>query len=232
MTPFDGQRDVTLSLAGLSVMIAIPINRDLPWQTNMSIVQTVCEIKDRKIPFDYQLLVGGSIVQAVRSHLAHKFLKSKMNRLFFIDSDMSWAPEDFIRVLALSSVMPVVGAAYPAKKGPSTEFMINVIDPKAKANEWGCLPIGGMGLGFTCVAREVMEKIAAESPIVTNDDGEKMPMTFRCGVEGGRFIGEDMNFFGDCRRHGYTVNVDPKIEIGHVGGKEYRGKLIDAMQRA
>lgn len=223
-----------LSLSGLSVMLAVPVNRDFPWQTHESIVKTICALKDRGVPFVHQLLTGGSIVQAVRSHLAHRFLKSEMNRLFWIDSDMAFGPEEFLRILALSSKMPVVGASYPVKRDPNIEFLVHLLGDTVEANEWGCIPVGGMGLGFTCVAREVAEQIAARSPIVTNDDGEKMPMTFRCGVENGRFVGEDMNFFADCRSLGYTVNADPNVTLGHVGGKVWRAKLMDAMdnQRA
>ncbi len=220
---------IELSISGLSVMIAIPVNRDFPWQTNMALVQTVCALKDRNIPFDYQLVAGGSLIDKARSELAHKFLKSEMNRLFWIDSDIAWKPEAFLRVLALTSKMPIVGAAYCAKRGPNTEFMLSIDGNRLEANEWGCLQIGGMGLGFTCVAREVIEQLAEGAKRVRNDMGERVAMIFRTGVEGDAYVGEDMNFFRDAAKLGYDCNVDPQIELGHVGGNEYRGRLRDAL---
>jgi hypothetical protein len=221
-----------LSFSGLSVMLAIPVNRDFPWQTENSVVKTVCELKDRGVPFTHQLLTGGSIIQAVRSNLAHTFLKSDCNRIFWLDSDMEWEPDAFMRILALSSKMPVVGASYALKKEPHLEFALNMQGDVVEANEWGCIQVAGMGLGFTCVAREVIEQLAAKAPLIRNDQGEMVPMIFHCGVEGEKFVGEDMNFFKDCQRLGYDVNIDPYITLGHVGGKSYKGKLMEAMMPA
>ncbi len=55
-------------------------------------------------------------------------------------------------------------------------------------------------------------------------------MIFRTGIDAdGEYRSEDMHFFKACRKLGYEVCIDPNIELGHVGGKEYRGKLMDAL---
>lgn len=218
-----------LSLKGVSVMLAIPVNRDFPWQTNLSIVKTVCALNDYRVEFDYKLATNGSLIQKVRSELAHQFLKSKANRLFWIDSDMEWEPEAFLRILALSTVMPIVGAAYPAKRDGKAYFFLSPGSEQMRCNEWGCIQVKGFGLGFTCVQREVIERLAEKAETVPDDEGGRMPMIFRCGILDGRFHGEDMNFFADCRALGYEVNADPSIELGHVGGKAWRGKLMDTL---
>ena len=63
-------------------------------------------------------------------------------------------------------------------------------------------------------------------------DGEDVPMIFRTGIgEDGVYRSEDMHFFKACRGLGYKVHVDPNIELGHVGGKEWKGKLQDTLVR-
>lgn len=230
MTPFE--RKISLSLKGLSVTLAIPVNRDFPWQTNLSLIRTVCALKDRRIEFDYQLLTNGSIIEVMRSRLAHTFLKGTTNRLFMIDSDQSWEPESFLRILGLTGQMAVVGATYPAKREGSIDFLMDYGGSELRANEFGCFEVGGMGLGFTCVQREVIEKLAENAPKIKDEKGEMIPMIFHCEVDGEVFRGEDMNFFSDCRTAGYKIHVDPSITMGHIGAKEYRGRMMDALRKA
>ncbi len=223
--------DVELDITGLRIFIACPVNRDFPWQTTRSFIETAQMLTARNVPHQFQFLTQGSQIDFDRSELAHQFLKSDYNRLFWIDSDMSWAPEDFLKIMALSTVMPIVGASYPAKKGPQTQFLVEVPRLELKANEWGCLTVYGMGLGFTCVKREVVEKLARRSPVFSRND-EFMRMIFRTGIDqDGLYRSEDMHFFKSCREQGYEIHVDPNIELGHVGGKEYRGKLLDALTK-
>lgn len=221
------QKDFDIS--GLSVFIAIPVNRDFPWQTTRSLIETTALLKGADIPYQYQFLTQGSQIDFNRSHLAWQFLQSKHNRLFWIDSDMSWDAESFLRILALSTVLPVVGATYPVKQGPGRSFQLDITSEEQEANEYGCLEVKGMGLGFTCVQREVMEKLSAQSPKFVRDK-EVQTMMFRTGL-GPDWIhrSEDMHFFKDCRDMGYKVWLDPMIELGHIGGYEYRGRLLDAL---
>lgn len=223
------------SLCGVSVYIAIPVNRDLPYQTVLSLLETVDMLNKRSIDYDIQLVTGVSIIEKSRSSLAHRFLKGSMTRLFWIDSDMSWSAESFLQVLSKTVAMDVVGATYPAKS-PDLRFVLKADggtlgSKPLKSNEHGCIPVRGMGLGFTCCRREVIERLAADAPKVT-EDGEVVPMIFRSEVKDGSFYGEDMVFFGDCLKVGAGVWCDPAIELGHVGGHEYRGALASIMRNA
>lgn len=216
-------------LDGLSVMLAIPVNRDFPWQTTQSLVETVIALKDQGIPFDVQLVVGSSIIEVARSKVADAFLKSKMNRLLMLDSDQSWKAKDVIRMLAFSTKMDVVTGSYPAKRDPPT-FLLSPEDGAVESNEWGCIPIKGIGLGFAVVTRQVLEQLAESAPrVVFSDSPDVVPHIFRCDIVDGVFRGEDMAFFEDVRELGYTVWLDPSLELGHIGAKEYKGAIRDAL---
>lgn len=221
--------NVEFSMKGVSVMIAIPVNRDLPWQTAQSLVETTILLQQKGIDFDVQFVVGSSIIEVARTKAAQVFLKSNKTRLFMIDSDQSWRAKDFIRLLALSTKMPVVVGAYPAKRDPIT-FLISPEEEDAQTNEYGCLPIKGIGLGFAVVRRDVIEDLAARAPrVVFPESPEPVAHIFRCDIVDGVFRGEDMAFFEDVRDLGHKVFMDPSIEVGHVGAKNYSGSIRNAM---
>ncbi len=224
-------KKVVLDIEGVQPYIGIPCNRDFPWQTALSLVEMADALARRGLDYDFQLLTQGSQIDRDRSELANLFLGSKCDRLFWIDSDMRFTPDMFIRILAQSTVMPIVGASYPAKKAGSTEFLVAMDKTELEANEFGCFEVQGYGLGFCCIQREVMEKCAEASPTFL-DNGKPLKMIFRTGVDfdDGVYRSEDMHFFKLCRSLGYKVMLDPMVELGHIGCSEHRGKLIDAVQ--
>lgn len=221
-------------MAGISVMLAMPTHRGLSPLTVRSLLETQHLCIQRGIPISIEMQAGSSLVHHARTKAAHGFLKSDRTRLFWVDSDMVWTGADFLRLLALSTVMDCVCGAYPAKADPP-RFFLNVADPTAavEANEYGCLPVNGAGLGFTVVARHVIEQLAAKAPLLKFPDIPEgpIPHIFRCDDSGGEARGEDMAFFADVRALGYPVFLDPSIVLGHVGEKEYRAALFDHIER-
>jgi hypothetical protein len=214
-------------------MIGIPVgNAYLPAETVNSLVETCLALNDKSVPFDMQLMSGCSIVHHARSYVGHAFLKSDKNRLFMIDADMKWKADDFVKMLALTTVMDVVCGAYPAKRDDVTFMLTDKDTDQMKANDYGCLPIHGTGLGFTVVTREVMEKLAERSPMVRfGEHPEPRPYLFRCDTYNESARGEDMAFFADVIEMGYTINLDPKVSLSHIGMKTYTGSIMDAMKR-
>jgi hypothetical protein len=221
-----------INLKDVKVMISIPCGPSIPWQTVQSIVETCIGLEKEKITFVFQLVAGCSIVEHARTQVCNGFLKSEMNTLFMIDSDITWSFKDFIRLLALSTKMEVVSAAYPAKNDKKY-FMLKGCEGLLTTNEYGCLPIGGVGLGFTVVQRKVIEQLAekAKKVIFPWSNGEHIPHIFRCDIDGDEARGEDMAFFDDCKDLGYQLWLDPEIDLGHVGVKEYTASIKDAMTK-
>lgn len=220
-------------LTGISVFIAVPVGKDFaPISARFFLdIQRVCY--EKGIPFDLELHVGSTIFHA-RSKLAHSFLKTKHNRFFQIDSDMTGTADDFLRALALSTKLDCVAAIYTARCDPP-KFFLDVDDARAPlyADEHGCVQVKGVGLGFTVVSREIIEKLAAKAPKIwfPTDPTDKVAKIFRFDEPNGEARGEDMAFFSDIRALGYTVNLDPNIVLGHVGEKEYRAAFLDHIEK-
>lgn len=220
---------MNVPMGGVDVMMAIPFRNDFDPRTVRSITATFMACRDRGIPIRMEMV--GALVEWARDGLVDAFLKSKSNVLFWVDSDMVWEPEQFMRLVVLSQLRPVVCAAYPAKKDPLT-FFVNYDKTKPLVpDELGLLEMYGVGLGFTAMRREVVEKVAAKAPRVADEiSGQEMASVFRLDRVDGKRRGEDMAFFADIREAGYKVLLDPSVDLGHVGRKEYRGPIRDALK--
>lgn len=182
-------------------MLGIPAYRDFPAATAISLFETAQLCERGGIELLLCVVSDCSVgAFAARNLVAHEFLKSDCSYLFWLDADMSWVPDDFIRLL--NSGRPFVAASYARKRERSETVK---------------------GLGFACVSREVMEAIAAIKPLA-KCHGRKEPVRqiFHCGVMDGKLMGEDYLFCKDIEALGYPVNIMPDIKLGHIGTKEYR----------
>jgi hypothetical protein len=207
----------------------MPNSGIIPWHTAVSLMSTVRVLDREKIPVRIEAPVGSSVVTWARDAIVAGFLKTDFTHLFWIDSDIAWAPNDFVRLLGFGAMLDVVGATYPFKKDP---FQVLVNPPRPnEVNGLGCLRIKSMGLGFTLCKREVIEKLAAAVPTLKDPlNGIEMPDLFRLdrGEDGGP-RGEDVNFFNDVHAAGYEAWLDPSINLGHIGQKTFKGDVIDAL---
>ncbi|WP_334362415.1 hypothetical protein [Bradyrhizobium sp. AZCC 1578] len=220
-----------LDMAGVSVMLAMPTHRDIPAGTVASLLATQDLLTVKRVPFEVQLQVGNSLVTHARSKIAHTFLQSDKSLLFWVDSDIEWKAADFLRLCALATKMDVVGGAYPAKKDPITFFLDPSSGGEIESNEYGCLKIGGWGMGFTVVTRRVIEALADKSPkLKFNGVDEPIAHIFRCDEHNGYARGEDMAFFADAKDLGFEAFLDPSITLGHIGSKTYTASIADMLR--
>jgi hypothetical protein len=134
-------------------------------------------------------------------------------KIFWIDSDIEWAPEDFLSLynsdldivsgLYALDEAGTVAVNYPNDRGVPTrvnkvEFLLHE-DP---------VEVGGVGFGFLCVKRGVFESIKRPWFLIgkvqwkENDD-------MRVNV------GEDYSWCGRAQQTGYKIFVDPKVKVRH-----------------
>lgn len=247
-----------LAPSDLSVMIGIPVYKDLPWQVTKSLMSTQLELRELGVRFAVTFLSGSAVITKARSDIVHAFLNSTCNRLFWVDSDIEWSAKDFVNLLALSAHpgMDIVATGYPVKQDDPT-YLIKIspehVLPDGRKyvphNSWGCLDVAGLGLGFCVMSRDVVETVASTKPWILDEvEGRYIRDVFRIGsiplgydgIEGqcppeqvGKpvygFMGEDIAFFHDCKEAGYTVWLYPFTDLGHIGTKTYRGLLAQTM---
>jgi len=184
-------------------MLAMPAIKDIPVATVMSLVETVQLCERLRIELVVGTMEGCSMgAFDARNLLAHEFLKSKCSHIFWVDADMTWRAEDFVRLV--ESGQPFVAAVGPKKRDKPTFAIYE----------------NGVGLAFACIERRVMESIAVISPSAKRR-GEMVRQIFRCEVRDGLLFGEDMQFCSDIAALGYEIKKDLTIALGHIGTKEY-----------
>ncbi len=218
----------SIPLNSVSVTIGMPVGKPIPPQTVAALYATAEQMGRMGIRCELALLQCG-VIQIARDTVLDEFLQNGTDKLFWIDSDMVWSPGDFLRLLALSMKFPIVAAAYPVKVEPPV-FHVNVEDMELKPNDYGLLEMNGLGLGYCIMDRKACEAVAGKAPRVMDINGREMAEVFRIDrTAKGHRRTEDMAFFADLREAGFTIWCDPSIELGHVGEREWRGKLADAI---
>lgn len=216
-------------MASISVMLAMPTHRDLPPETVGSLLDTQQMCFEQGIPLQVYFGKGSSLVHHARSKIAWQFLQTPFTRLFWVDSDMSWSPKAFFRLLTLSTVKEATAAAYPPRHATG-DWFIRFDAETVEADEHGCLAARDLGLGFACLQRGLVEQLAEAAPKARFPDvneGKPIPHIFRMEVKDEMAVGEDVAFWADVRALGYRVNVDPTITLGHIGQKVFTGSLIE-----
>jgi glycosyltransferase involved in cell wall biosynthesis len=149
-----------------------------------------------------------------RDQLVSEFLASGCERMFFLDSDITWEPGALIK-LAHRPEDFVAGCtrykndeeAYPIGWLPN-EFLY--------ANAQGLLEIKMIGTAFMSLSRNVFKIIKEFAP---GREYETWGETYNCFFEqpflDGQVYGEDAYFCKSWRDAGGKIFLDPEIEITH-----------------
>jgi hypothetical protein len=224
------EQELAISLEGLNIMVGMPAGRDLPVLTVKSMIGTFKLAREHRLPVQLGLISGCAVVQWARDEVLDLFLQSDATRLFWIDSDMVWEPEQFMRLAALSQYRDVICASYPAKKDQPTFYVNYDTEAGLTRGEYGLVEIKGIGLGFTIMSRKVVEELVAKAPKVFDAVTQRhLASVFRVDCTEGNRRGEDMAFFADIRELGHKVWLDVDTNLGHVGSKTFTGSIKDAL---
>lgn len=218
----------SIALGNVSVAIGMPTHRDLPPQTVTSLLKTLDRLIHLGVGCDVLMEITGSVVMG-RDAVMDDFIRGDKQKLFWIDSDMVWEPDDFVRMLAISTQVDVVCGAYPAKVDGDPQFF-TAFKPDGLRNELGLIEINGIGLGFAIVDRKICQELTDRAPRLEDQLAQReMASVFRFDIHEGHRRTEDMAFFADIRELGHKVWLDPGVNLGHVGMKEYRGSIVEAL---
>jgi hypothetical protein len=217
-----------VELQGLSICVGMPVNRGIPARTVQSLVSTAYACAQSGIKFEL-IMPSCTVLQVGRDMVVDAFLKSSASRLFWVDSDMSWEPPDFFKMLALSTKVDVITAAYQTKTEGKPVFVVQTKDGQiTRETPYGLARIDGVGLGFSLMTRDVVEAVVKTKPRLRESLGNTdIASVFRIDVVDGVMRTEDIAFFSDIRDQGFTVWLDPSIRLGHIGERVWQGSMTD-----
>lgn len=221
------QREFDIS--NKKVYLAIPCYMgSLPVETALEISTVRLMLRQYGVEMIIHAERGNGVITEVRNKLLTGFYESDCDFLFWLDDDIIFEAKDFVKTIALCTEKGIVGATYPSRRDPPT-FYIHPIDrfsKKFEFDELGLIKAKGIGLGFTCISRAVVQDLLKDKDTYKTAAGEERYYNvFRNGVCDGEYWGEDINFFYDLFDLGHITYVDPDVFLKHVGRKDYDTKF-------
>ena len=199
-----------------------------------SLVRTMSALQQRQWrspQIDFE--IGNSLIADARNKLVARFLASDCSDLVFIDADLSWSPDDLLRLVAYA--VPFVAGVYQRKSRTKIDFAVK-FGPAIGFDAQRLIAVERVGTGFMRLRRDCIEKmVAAHASLrltnpVAKDDANFYAL-FDTMVVDGQFIGEDFTFCDRWRAIGGQVLIDPAINLSHHGAAAYDEPLLKYLQK-
>jgi hypothetical protein len=209
------------------VMTATPtLSGDVWCEFHTSYLQSVVLAAKAGWAVHPNYMMGNSLIPFARCLMGQDFMDSECECLFFLDSDLAWDPEAFVRLLEIP--LDVVAGAYPLKKDGETEFHIKLTEDVPKPDGRKLLvDTKAAGGGFIKITRTAIEKMQAAYPeLKAMHKGRGVYMLWDTLTVDGIPMGEDYAFCERWRKIGGTIYVDPDIDFRHYGHKAWEGNFL------
>lgn len=206
----------------VNVMICTPGNSVMT-AYNKSLLRTVEELGRRGITWGWSQEFSSHVADARETTLNGdrennpfevRPFKGNLtyDKLFWIDSDIAWNPEDFIKLY--ESDKDIVSGAYLLSTGEVVAYKellrgAYVIDEVLEMKE--PIQIQGCGFGFIAVKQGVFESLTRpwfQSTMATYTDSDGKEFEFMV-------MGEDLSWCKRVRDKGYEIWLDPTVRVLH-----------------
>ena len=211
------------------VMIATPAydGRIDAWY-NHSMLLTERACAQQNILIDPIYVCYDALVEKARNDLFAYGYENEYDDIFYIDSDISWDPQQFLRIL--NHPVDFVAGIYP-KKSEVEDYPVNLMG-EAKT-EKGLIEVASVPTGFLRLSKNAVNILWKSCPAYTiSQDPKVFKHVFQTGVVGGRYISEDILTCLKWRELGHKVWLDPFVTLAHSGHRTWRTNFIDFLKRA
>ena len=200
----------------------------------VSLTDTLRVLDRAGIQAEFWSVQNAAYVDDMRNGFVAKFLATDATHLVFLDYDMEWKPEGFLRLLTADQ--PIVAGTYRVKNawGRWTAVLKSEDgQPCGIARKDGdgfLVEAEQIAMGFTCIRREVFEAMRDAAPADWywqghGEDRLKCHDWFTRLREGSNHYGEDYAFSLRWKRLGGQMWVDPNITLWHWGLHGWRGNI-------
>ena len=214
-------------------------------------LQQACQASGVNLSVD--LIGNESLVQRARNVLVERFMRSDADKIFFVDSDITFNPEDFLRIAR--NPKDVVTGAYAKKdvrwddvergvlEGRSEpvhslglNYNVNITQ-NTKACEDGTFEVLDAATGFMCLSRGVIKRLCDsfhDELLVNNDlphvgdDSQHIKQyvaILDCMIDPDtkRYLSEDYALCRRLQQIGEKVWLDFQTTLSHEGTADYIG---------
>lgn len=214
------------------VFIAIPtLNGQLAAQTESALDSIKIECAGLGWGVEEFRWVGDSLIVHARNVIAARFLESDCTDIFWLDSDVGFAPGVFTRLM--SHRVDFVAGVYRVKSDDERYAVRWPLEGELWADPTtGLLEAQDVPFGCVRMSRLVLMKMRDSMPedwftAQSGANGLKCWLMFNTEVRDNQFWGEDFYFCRKWRELGGKVWIDPELPLVHVNGegKVYAGNL-------
>ena len=217
------------SLTGRKLMIAIPAyDGKLNISAAFQLPQLALVAQKHGFQIHLAHLSGCSIITRARNSLVNQFLESDCTEMLFVDADINFTQQDVLRIMALGSDKDILAGAYPRRAKDQMFFADLYYNEHGgiELTEEGLLRVNRIGTGFMFIRRHVLESLKEAHPewkywVDVEKKHHYSFFDFAVTEEG--YMGEDYLFCDRARALGFTVYVDPEVNLGHFGSTEFTG---------
>jgi len=176
--------------------------------------------------------IGCPYVSVARSTMLHKAMKADAEVVVFIDHDLSWEPEDLLKLIETPG--DVVSGTYRFKR-EQEEYMGSLIpgpDKRPIVREDGCVKAEMIPAGFLKITRDAVDRFMAFYPELCF--GERICPhidLFNHGAYQWTWYGEDYSFSRRWREKCGDIWLVPDLNITHwLGDKPFPGNYHRYLQ--
>lgn len=202
-----------------NVLIATP-GRNMEAEYVSSLVETINHLHKNKISYKFINKYSPTVAAAregtiMNDHFLDIFSskpllgKATYDKIIWIDSDISWSPEDFMKLY--DSDKEIISGVYINEKNVPMFTMVDDPTPVSQAiRRKEVFEVSHVGFGFVAVKSGIFEGLSRPwfdtvFATVKNDDGVEALVPF----------GEDYSWCEKARKSGHRLFVDPDVKLTH-----------------
>lgn len=177
--------------------------------------------------------VGCPYISHARATMLRKALDTQADAVVFIDHDISWRPQDLVKLIATEG--DVVAGTYRFKKDEEEYMACIVTDANARPvlRPDGNMRADKVPAGFLKVTKEAVDRFMGAYPeLIYGHRYNPSVDLFNHGAHAGVWYGEDYSFSRRWRECGGEIVLVPDLDLDHhAETKAYPGNFHRFMLR-
>jgi len=194
-------------------------------------------LNKHNVHFEMARVVGSSLIPHARNSLIDMFMKSKCQRLLFVDADQVWTKE--AALMLFQSNRRIIAGVTPHKRFP-INLNFNPLEKhwhyfkdhsnkssaeyaeyaKATMDKKGEVEVAKAGFGFIMIDRSVFElmlPLVPEYQAFDNNNDVKHKEMFAMGAIDGKYQGEDWAFCDLAKKLNIPMYINVNCQVQHMG---------------
>lgn len=190
----------------MKILIAVPCMDQVPAPFAQSLAML------QKVGDCVLAMQMGSLIYTSRNNLATRAIQSEADYVFWMDSDMVFAPDTLVRMVDVlqKNKLDILTGLYFRRVQPFSPVLFDMLEIRDQRASWtsfqeipdGIFEVGGCGFGCVLMDTGVFIDVQSKFKQMFAPIGN---------------VGEDLSFCWRARECGYKIYCDPSIVCGHVG---------------